>query len=96
MQVGNRIVCAANYYPDGDLLILGVRHYDDLMGKTMQNLGRHVHIGKAQMQQGFVDRFGVFQSRTAAWKIAKEAGQIIRRCGGDTANGGTLYSENLY
>ena len=31
-----------------------------------------------------------------AWKIAEPAGQIRRRIGGDTINGGTLFSENLY
>lgn len=45
---------------------------------------------------GFIDQFGNFHTRTEAWKIAEAAGQIFRRCGGDTVNGGTLYSENLY
>jgi hypothetical protein len=47
-------------------------------------------------EQGFVDQKGNFLSRTEAWQVAQTANQIIRRVGGDTANGGTLYSENLY
>lgn len=46
--------------------------------------------------QGFIDQFGAFMSRTEAWKVAEAAGQIIRRVDGDAVDGGTLYSENLY
>jgi hypothetical protein len=48
------------------------------------------------VDQGFLDQHGVFLSRTEAWKVAEAAGQILRRVGGDDANGGTLFSENLY
>lgn len=47
-------------------------------------------------EEGFIDQHGNFHTRQQAWKIAEANGQIIHRCGGDTANGGTLYSENLY
>ena len=47
-------------------------------------------------EQGFIDSWGVFYNRQDAWKIAEENNQIIRRVGGDTKDGGTLYSENLY
>lgn len=43
--------------------------------------------------QGFVDQYGNFLSRTTAWKLAKHNNQIIRDTG--DANG-ELYSENLY
>lgn len=46
--------------------------------------------------QGFIDQWGVFMDRQEVWKVAEAAGQILHRCGGDTSNGGTLYSENLY
>lgn len=48
------------------------------------------------VEQGFIDTWGVFHTREEAWKIASHHNQIIRRCGGDTVNGGRLYSENLY
>ena len=87
-----RIVCAANRFKDG-LILVGARHWDMLMHRQMDAIGRD---DREQPEQGFVDQFGAFYSRTEAWKIAEANGQIIRRCGGDTENGGTLYSENLY
>lgn len=44
-------------------------------------------------KQGFVDDTGHFLSRAQALKVAKAAGQIIRRCGGDNHE---LFSENLW
>jgi len=45
------------------------------------------------MEQGFVTDTGRFVDREEGHLIAKAAGQIIRRCGGDHH---TLYSENLW
>lgn len=91
--LGRRIVCAANLYND-KVLILGVRHCDAVMTAIVVALmadkvitDPHDHV------QGFVDNKGVFLTREEAWDVAVEAGQIIRRCGGDE---GRLYSENLY
>jgi hypothetical protein len=44
-------------------------------------------------EQGFVDQHGVFLTREEAMEIARAAGQIVRRCGGDSIR---LFSENLY
>lgn len=46
--------------------------------------------------QGFLTSKYRFVNRQEAWVIAAEQRQIVRRVGGDTSNGGTLYSENLY
>jgi hypothetical protein len=46
--------------------------------------------------QGFVTNRGRYVDRQEGWKIAEAAGQIIARCGGDTTDGGTLYSENVW
>lgn len=87
-----RIVCAAIQTP-GKWLIIGVRHMDSFMRARI----RDTEIdGRELMDQGFVDQFGKYYTRTEAWKVAEAASQIFRRCGGDAANGGTLYSENLY
>jgi len=48
------------------------------------------------VQQGFVDNRGNFLTRTEAWKLAEKTGQIIDRFDSNDADGGTLYSENLY
>ena len=92
-----RIVCAALRLPHGDdyLLVLGPRHFCETSIKQM-----HAHAlpagSWAHAEQGFIDQFGNFHDRCAAWKIAAAANQILYRCGGDSADGGTLYSENLY
>jgi hypothetical protein len=93
-ELQNRIVCAANLYSVNgeDTIVLGVRHHCSLMNQNISNLGKEVEKGI----QGFVDKFGKFHTRTEAWKIAEAAGQIVRRVGGDTLKGGTLFSENLY
>lgn len=75
-----RIVCAAVKDSNGSIF-LGVRHYDKLMKAPKIGI------------QGFVDNRGEFHTREEAYVIAFDAGQIIRRCGGDD---GRLFSENLY
>lgn len=90
-----KIVCAANLFADDDgakFTILGVRHWDALMKHILGVFPDDLQ----EIEQGFIDNQGTFLSRTEAWKVAEAAGQIIRRVGGDDANGGTLYSENLY
>ncbi len=88
----NKIVCAANLFDDG-VIVIGARHYDTIMHATIDLLGDKI---KGRPIQGFIDKFGVFHTRKEAWKIAVQADQIFRRCGGDDKDNGTLYSENLY
>lgn len=98
-----RIVCAANRNSRGDI-VLGIRHFDRFM---LDNIQRYraactlvdsldKHVACDFYEQGFVDQQGNFLTRTEAWKIAKANNQIIRRVGGDSIDGGTLFSENLY
>jgi hypothetical protein len=84
----HRIVCAANRKRFTGEVVLGIRHWDAFM--------RHLDAEGDPVDQGFIDNKGNFLSRTEAWKVAEAAVQIIRRCGGDDTDGGTLYSENLY
>lgn len=92
-----RIVCAANLCEDTGIVILGVRHWDTFMRENKNDINVFWDSAfSTNVEQGFVDQFGKFYTRTEAWKIAEKNNQIIRRVGGDTANGGTLYSENLY
>lgn len=86
-----RVVCAANRDLLG-LVILGARHWDAFM--HAQAASQPWAAGG--YEQGFIDQRGVFMDRREAWHVAAAAGQIIRRVGGDDADGGTLYSENLY
>lgn len=92
------IVCAAVRLDDGRI-ILGSRHFDQFMKVTLilmcKNQAAYDRLLKHH-KQGFIDQFGRFYDRQEAWVIASKAGQIKRRVGGDDAEGGTLYSENLY
>lgn len=77
-----RVVCAA--LRDGfGTVICGPRHWDSICRSDR-------HDGWVQ---GFVDQHGVFMTREEAWTVAFDAGQIIRRVGGD---GERLFSENIY
>jgi hypothetical protein len=98
------IVCAANRHKeDHSSILLGVRHCDGFMANFKDNLMianeeayRLEFDYETGWEQGFIDQFGNFYNRQEAWVVAEANGQIKRRVGGDTANGGTLYSENLY
>lgn len=87
------IVCAAMRRIGQGELLLGVRHADEHMGDQYELHGFDEDV---EFEQGFIDSKRNFLTREEAWKVALEAGQIKYRCGGDTINGGTLFSENLY
>ena len=96
---GRRVVCAALRTAAMPNLILGPRHFDETMRRQIrEGIDEGAWVNRTWMgaEQGFIDQRGVFLTRTEAWKVAYAALQIIRRVGGDTADGGTLYSENLY
>ena len=101
--MNQRVVCAANRRKDGKI-VCGARHCDSIMRQqigsrldlTRSDAEREESASWITAEQGFIDQFGTFLTRTEAWKIAEANGQIIRRCGGDEYNGGTLFSENLY
>lgn len=84
------IVCAANRHESG-LIICGARHFDPIMRAVLT----HLALGKG-CDQGFIDQHGKWYTRTEAWVVAMANGQVKRRVGGDTKDGGTLFSESLY
>lgn len=90
-----RIICAACRF--GGLIILGKRHYDAMMIEQIQFIkNAEFDVEKFTWEQGFINQYGDFLTRQEAWKVAVAADHITRRVGEDTADGGTLYSENLY
>ena len=86
--IQRRVVCAAMINRNGDI-ICSPRHWDMIARDQAELSGTNWTIA----EQGFVDQFGKFMNREEAWEVAKAAGQIIRRVGGD---GTRLFSENLY
>ena len=92
-----RVVCAANRVAETDALVLGPRHWDTTMRRNaLARYNGDEACFDLEWEQGFIDQKGIFMTREEAWKVAEAAGQIIRRVGGDTMNGGHLFSENLY
>ncbi len=91
-----RIICAANKY--GDTVLCGVRHGCDNMYSAVDVFGIAEFRRKVGVkhEQGFITSKHRFVDRYEAWKIAVDQNQIVRRVGGDTINGGKLFSENLY
>lgn len=88
-----RIVCAAVKYTNGPMLV-GPRHFDEVMQKQYTSF--RINFTEEKAIQGFLDNAGNFHTREEAWVIAMAANQVIYRTGGDTINGGRLFSENLY
>lgn len=88
MEVIRRVVCAAIRDATGQV-VCGARHFDPGMHRA---IGCLMGFTKP-WEQGFIDQHGEFLTREEAFVIAGDAGQIIRRVGGDS---GRLFSENLY
>lgn len=65
------------------------RHSDVI--SAMSTMGAGAHVERAR--QGFLLSDGYFARRSEAWCVARRAGQIIKRVGGDGEN---LYSENVW
>jgi hypothetical protein len=88
-----RVVCAACRYEG--IIVVGIRHLDVLMRQTIKLMYPDIDpksiCVRFAREQGFVDQFGNFLTRTEALKIAIEKDQIYR-----TTNERELFSENLY
>ena len=84
-----RVVVCAAIRINKQFIICGARHWDSTMGI----IACKMPIDIVEEEQGFIDQFGVFMTREEAYEVAKAAGQIRYRCGG---NNGRLFSENLY
>lgn len=93
------IVCAAvqwtNPYTGLELTIGCIRHADGLAQlNTLRELGQF--IDKIDVEQGFLDHNGKFYSRTAAYTIAKQCGQLSATTLANKHGRQELFSEDLY
>ena len=93
------IVCAAvqwtNPYTGLEMTIGCIRHADGLAQlNTLRELGRVVN--KEDVEQGFLDHEGKFYSRTAAYTIAKQCGQLSATTLANKHGSQELFSEDLY
>ena len=85
------VVCAALKSPNG--LILGPRHYDEIMVKQYHVL--KWNWNDKDIEQGFVDQYGVFMDRLEAFEVATKSEQI-NRYRDKTRPLTLLFSEDLY
>lgn len=93
------IVCAAvqwtNPYTGLELTIGCIRHADGLAQlEVVREIGQF--IDKIDVEQGFLDHNGKFYSRTAAYTIAKQCGQLSATTLANKHGSQELFSEDLY
>lgn len=89
-EQSRRVVCAAMLMDDG-LVVTGVRHFSPEMRIILHRIYGDGYHQKVK-EQGFVDTWGNFLSRTEARKRAEYNNQIFKEVGPKDE----LYSENLY
>lgn len=90
------IVCAACkvIIKDKEHLILGARHYDNLMRATIDSLDTDTLQPIIRKEQGFIDQFGDFYNRKEALEIVKKNGQPFNQ--ERNVSETKLFSEGLY
>lgn len=97
-----RIVCAAIRSKTTGRILCGARHMDFVMRQfTVRRrfwlFGRRcLRAEWKSPEQGFIDQFGNFLTRSEAYFIAKLEGQVIGRSSSSHDYGPTLFSEDLY
>lgn len=106
IDIPERIVCSAcrvfvderdGTNNDGSLIfheVYGLRHYDPLMNKQIDELEKQYNYALLDLEQGFMTNKGRFVNCKEAMKIAKEQNQILRLSGSPNPN--ILFSEDLY
>lgn len=98
-KLQRRIVSAANRFQlksGGTLVIPGTRHYSKDMAAVLDQVAdKLVSVFVTGDDQGFVDQWGQYYTRSDALVIATHAGQIntVRPKGGPSDE---LFSEDLY
>ena len=93
------IVCAAVQWIDPinelEMTIGCIRHADGLAQlEVVREIGQV--INKIDVEQGFLDHNGKFYSRTAAYTIAKQCGQLSATTLANKHGSQELFSEDLY
>lgn len=93
------IICAAVQWIDPinelEMTIGCIRHADGLAQlEVVREIGQV--INKEDVEQGFLDHNGKFYSRTAAYTIAKQCGQLSATTLANKHGSQELFSEDLY
>lgn len=95
---GRFVVCAAVRY--GDVIIAGARHFDPVMGSQLDRMLEDKLLEQdalGQYEEGFIDQHSKFMTRSEAYIVALEGGQLnTRRLKRGNAGSTELFSEDLY
>lgn len=83
-----RVVCAALRHRRTGKVLCGARHYDQIMLQFIEN-GEY-----RDAEQGFIDNYGNFLTRSEAYEIAERNNQFNGR--EPPRIKGKLFSEDLY
>lgn len=88
------VVAAACKHTKSDLMCISARHWDKAMNMQWRNL-RPIFHDITAWEDGFINQFGEFLTRSEAMKVVKASGQSFdsERNGGE---GRILFSEGLY
>jgi hypothetical protein len=91
-----RVIAAACKY--GDVIFVGVRHYDPIMVAQIRSLSEYDEVrmmNRGEVVQGFIDNHRNFLTRKEAMLLVIDSGQPFdkQRNGG---NGDELYSEGVW
>lgn len=90
-----KVVCAACKY--GETLLAGPRHWDAVMRAQYERLRPDFQAPRSSFEQGFLDQFGVFMTRSEAFIVTQISGQPVDLARiGRGLDGPELYSEGLY
>lgn len=89
LPIPRKVVASACRSPDGEVMLVGARHFSPTMRAQMKAMG----VDKAHdWEQGFIDQWDQFISREEAMDIVLTNDQPLR----EPVRGDKLYSENLY
>lgn len=87
------IVCAACKLEGSQVMLVGPRHWDMTMHSQYDNIFP-MRPSEQHWEQGFIDQFGKFYTRTEAMELIKSTGQKINMV--RNVHDDELFSEGLY
>lgn len=93
LSVPRHVVCAANKFihNDEEIVVCGARHWDNVMHKVVDAIGID---DTKHNEQGFIDQYGLFITRTEATEIVLKNEQKL--LDDNLILGDLCFSENLY
>lgn len=93
----NKRVIVAAACKSGDIVLVGVRHFDQFMQSQMGAIeDKNISWHRPDCLQGFIDNEMNLLDRCKAWEVAKKSGQIKHLVDSDSIEISPLFSEDLW